>query len=144
MYIHFYLRNGIVYVPTVGKMGQGFYRDIEPVAKIPVVNTDALRRAIAAALETGNPEVPIPPRNNWPRAIIPKYAGVKSWSAFTKDMQIWGIDQREGIFSIIGKRTNPDGTTIKDTEQTISFPKGAEIAQVADRMVVILQGPARV
>jgi hypothetical protein len=143
MYIHFYLRNCIVYVPTVGKMGQDFYRDIEPVTKIPIVNTDALRRAIAAALETGNPEVPIPPRNNWPRAIIPKHAGVKSWSAFTQNMQIWGIDQRGGVFSIVGKRVTPNGTTVDDTEQTINFPNGTEISQVVDRMVAILQEAAQ-
>jgi hypothetical protein len=142
MYIHFYLRNGIVYVPTVGKMGQGFYRDIEPVTKIPVVNTDALRRAIAAALETGNPEVPIPPRNNWPRAVIPKHAGVKSWSAFTQHMQIWGIDQRGGVFSIVGKKVKPDGTTIDGTNQTINFPDGTGPDQITERIVAILQKAA--
>ena len=36
MYHHLYLRNGAVYDPTVGKMGKGFYRDIEPVASYAV------------------------------------------------------------------------------------------------------------
>jgi hypothetical protein len=57
MYIHLYLRKGIVYVPTVGKMGKHFYRDIEPVAKIPFINTETLRQAVTASLKSGNPKI---------------------------------------------------------------------------------------
>lgn len=143
MYIHLYLRKGIVYVPTVGKMGEGFYRDIEPVAKIPVINTETLRQAVAASLKSGNPKIPIPPRDNWPRHFIHEHAGVKSWSAFTKDLQIWGLEQRDGVFSIIGKKIRPDGTTVDDTEQKINFPEGTGSDQIADQMVAILQNAAR-
>jgi hypothetical protein len=142
MYIHLYLRKGIVYVPTVGKMGKGFYRDVEPVVKIPIVDTEAVRQAIASALKAGNPEVPVPPRKNWPRSFIPEYAGVKSWAAFTRDMQIWGIEQRDGVFSIIGKKTNPDGTTIDGTERTINFPEETTMEEVTDQMVSTLQKAA--
>lgn len=66
MYFHFYLKNAIVYVPTVGKMGEGFYRDIEPVAVVAASNTEALRVALSGAIAQGNPCVPMLQRRQWP------------------------------------------------------------------------------
>ena len=143
MYIHFYLRDGTVYFPTVGKMDKGFYRDIEPVAQVLVANAEALRQTILAALTSGNPDVPIPPGRNWPPAVVLKAAGVKSWSAFERGLRLWGIEQREEIFSIIGKTKKADGTTVDDPAQTISFPDDTGLDQVADRMVEILQSAAQ-
>lgn len=59
MYHHLYLRNGTVYLPTLGKMGKGFYRDIEPVIVTPVANTEGLRKALEQIISRGNPDVPI-------------------------------------------------------------------------------------
>jgi hypothetical protein len=44
MHCHLYLRNHIVYIPTMGKMGKGFYRGVEPVAVVSASNTEALRQ----------------------------------------------------------------------------------------------------
>jgi len=143
MYLHVYLRNGIVYVPTVGKMDKGFYRDIEPVAEIPAANTEALRQAISAALRSGNPEVPIPPRRNWPRPVLLKHAGVKSWSVFERGMKLWGIEKRDGVFSIMGKRKKADGTVVDNPQQKISFPPDVALDQISDRMITIIQNAAR-
>jgi hypothetical protein len=139
MYLHFYLRSGIVYIPTVGKMDKGFYRDIEPVTEVAVADTKMLHDTISAALTSGNPAVPIPPRHNWPAPVVLKLAGVKSWTSFERGMKLWGIEERDGIFSIIGKEKKPDGTTVDDPKQTISFPNGTETGKIADRMVAILQ-----
>jgi hypothetical protein len=46
MLFHAYLRAGVVYVPTVGKQQGGAYADIEPVAVVRAMNTEALRRAL--------------------------------------------------------------------------------------------------
>ena len=40
MYGDVYLRNGTVYLPTMGQMGEGFYRGIEPVAVVSISDTD--------------------------------------------------------------------------------------------------------
>ena len=53
MYCHLYLRNGTVYVPTMGKMDKGFYRDIEPVAVVSAANIEAVRQALADAIARG-------------------------------------------------------------------------------------------
>ncbi len=59
MYFHAYLRNGRVYVPTVGMMDKGFYCDIEPVAVLSVSDTDARRRGLTETIARGNPSVPM-------------------------------------------------------------------------------------
>jgi hypothetical protein len=54
------LKDGIVYVPTIVKTEAGFYMHHEPVAVVPVANTDALWRAFHDVMEKGNEIVPTP------------------------------------------------------------------------------------
>jgi hypothetical protein len=143
MYVHFYLRQGVVYVPTVGKMGQGFYRDIEPVAAISVTDKEALRRIIAAKLTEGNPDVPTLPRRDWPAPVVLKPARVKSWAAFERGLSTWAIEDRDNRFSIIGSKKRPDGTRVDDPDQTIRFSSSVTLEQITDRMVKILQDTER-
>jgi len=139
MYHHLYLRRGTVYLPTVGKMGEGFYRDVEPLDVISASNTKALRQALAEAIARGNPNVPMLQRHEWAAPLVLKQAGVKSWSAFERGMQLWAIEDKDGAFRIIGKKKKPDGTTIDDPEKTIAFPSGATVHDVIERMMAILQ-----
>jgi hypothetical protein len=57
MNCHISLRNGIVYMPTMGKMSKGFYRGVEPVAVVAAENTEALRQALNGTIARGNPAV---------------------------------------------------------------------------------------
>jgi hypothetical protein len=143
MYFSISLRGGIVYVPTMGKMDKGFYRGIEPVTVVPATNSDALRTSLLDTIARGNPVVPVPKRREWPPPVVLRYAGVKSWPAFERGMALWGIEERDGIWHIIGKRKKADGTTIDDPEQTISFPPGAPVQDVVNRMIAILQQAAQ-
>jgi hypothetical protein len=58
MLFHSYLRNAIVYVPTVVKLQTGAYMDVDPVAVVPVANTDGLRHALLDAIARENAIVP--------------------------------------------------------------------------------------
>jgi hypothetical protein len=109
MYSHFYLRNGRVYVPTMGMMEKGFYRGIEPVAVVSVMNTDALREALAATIARGNPVVAKLRRREWPPPVVLKYAGLKSWSAFERGMMLWSIEEKDSIWKVVGTRKGADG-----------------------------------
>jgi hypothetical protein len=91
MLCHFYLRRGIVYIPTFGKIGKGFYRGVEPVAVVPLSNTDALRWALRETIARGNPSVPDLPGSQWPPPVTLKYAGVKTWSAFERGTSYWAL-----------------------------------------------------
>jgi hypothetical protein len=58
-----FLKKGVVYVPTVAKLQTGAYTDIEPVAVVPVSNTESLRRAFLDAIARKNAIVPNPPKD---------------------------------------------------------------------------------
>jgi hypothetical protein len=142
MYCQLFLKNGTVYVPTMGKMGKGFYRAVEPVAVVPASNSEALHQALKAAIMRGNPGVPMLRRREWPAPVILKYADVKTWSAFERGMLPWSIEEEAGRFQIVGKRKRPDGTWKSDLEQTITFPVGTAIDNVLEHMIAIVQAMA--
>src|SRR5262249_26821960 len=139
MNCHISLRNGIVYMPTMGRMSRGFYRGVEPVAVVPAKATEALRQALKATIARGNPAVSQPQRrHDWPPPVVLKYAGVKSWSAFERGLQVWDLNESDGIFQIAGNTRGPQGW-VEDRDQAINFPLGTSVDSVIDRMIAILQ-----
>jgi hypothetical protein len=143
MLFHSYLRDGIVYVPTVAmREGGPVYTDIEPVAVVPATNTEALRRALLEAIGRKNIVVPVP-KGKWPAPILLKYAGVRSWSAFARNASLWSIEEEGGVFQIVGYRKHPKGYWEQDPGQKTHFPAGSTVDEVVDRMIVILQDAAR-
>lgn len=135
-----YLRDGVVYVPTVGKRGV-VYKIIEPVAVVSVSDTENLRRALFASISRKNVDV-LPAKGKWPPPILPKYAGVKTWGAFARSASTWNIEENNGNYRIGGYRKHPDGYWVEDHEQEIEFPRGTKIDAVIDRMIAILQQAA--
>lgn len=135
-----YLRDDLVYVPTVGKRG-GAYTDIDPVAVIPIANEDDLRRALLNAIARKNPAVPLQ-KGKWPPPVVLKHAGVKTWAAFDRNSSSWNITENDGNYRIGGYRKHPDGYRVEDHEQEIEFPHGTTIEAVVDRMIAILQQAA--
>jgi hypothetical protein len=136
-----YLRQGIVYVPTVGKRG-GVYTMIEPVSVVPVTDVQGLHRAFLDAIAREN--VPVPPvKGKWPRPILLKYAGVKTSSAFARGASTWNIVENEGIYQIVGHRLHADGYWVEDHDQKIEFSPGTTADDVIGRMIDILRDAAR-
>jgi hypothetical protein len=138
-----YLRKGILYVPTMGKMGEGFYRGVEPVAVVALSNTAEVQRALQTAIARGNPIVPMLPRREIPPPVLLKYAGVKSWSEFERGMKFWNIKDSDGVFQISGQAKQPEGYWKPDPKQTITFPQGAAIDDIIDRIVALLRDAAQ-
>jgi hypothetical protein len=95
MLFHAYLRNAVAYVPTAVKLQTGAYVDVDPVAVVPVANTDGLRGALLDAIGRKNAIVPPPPKDKWPPPILLKYAGVKTWAAFARGAAVWSIQETE-------------------------------------------------
>jgi hypothetical protein len=80
-----FLRDGIVYVPTVAKReSEPVYTNIEPVAVVPVTNIEAVRRALLDTIAKKNILIPVP-KDLDAAPILLKYAGVRSWSAFYRN-----------------------------------------------------------
>lgn len=143
MYCDVCLRNGTVYLPTMGKMGKGFYRGVEPVAAIAASNTGALRQALADTIARGNPEVPMLRRREWPPPVVLKYAEVRSWSAFERGMRLWSITKNDRNFEISEQKKQPDKMWRSDPVETITFPSESTVDEVVERMVKILRDAAQ-
>lgn len=137
-----YLRRRIVYIPTLGLMDKGFYRDIEPVAVAPLSNSDAVRRAFAEAFARGNPQVPVPKQPDTSQSVLLKYAGTKTWRAFARDASAWSIDERSGTYKIIGYRKHPPNGWTHDKSLDETFPADTSADKVIERMLAILQQAA--
>lgn len=60
MHCQFYLRMGLVYVPTTAIVQRGVYQIVEPVVLVAVSDKDAVERALSDALVRGNPKIPAP------------------------------------------------------------------------------------
>jgi hypothetical protein len=142
--MHFtcYLRKGMVYIPTLGQMGKGFYRGIEPTAVASVSSTADLKRAILDTIAHGNPVVPVVPGGNYPKPPVLKYAGVKTWTAFAKGTIPMGVDDDNGYYRIVGQKNRPDRGWEDDPDQTITLPAGSTIDDLCDHLIAILQAKA--
>jgi hypothetical protein len=137
-----YLRKGILYLPTMGKMEEGFYRGVEPVAVVPISNMTEVRGALQTMFSRGNPIVPMLRRREIPPPVLLKYAGIKRWSEFERGMKFWNIKDTDGVFQILVEAKQPEGFWKPDLKQTITFPAGTEPDDVIDRMMAILQNVA--
>jgi hypothetical protein len=141
MMSHFYLKNGVVYIPTVVQLTTGAYLDVDPVAVEQSDNTEGLRRAISAAITRGNAVVSTA-KGKWPAPVLLKYAGARSWSAFARGASMWSIDEEKETNRITGYRDHADGYWVPDPDKTINFPGDSKIEFVVSRMIEILQAAA--
>jgi hypothetical protein len=142
MYWQFYLRMGLLYVPTTGLVQRGFYRIAEPVDVVAVTDGEAVRHALADAMARGNPKVAAPNPSDRSPPLLTKYAGVKSWGSFVRNASLWGIDEAENRFEILGYRKEPPKGWTHDKALDETFPADTSADMVIDRMISILQGAA--
>lgn len=134
-----YLRQGIVFLPTVGKVNKIVYFFVEPVAVVPVSNTGALRTALQQTINRGNPivkyEREAPP-------ILCKYAGVKSWNTFARNASLWVMDETDGVLRIEPNTRDSKGAFTPDKNAVETLPAGSTIDDLIERMIAILQDAA--
>jgi hypothetical protein len=134
---------GIVYIPTTGRFEQGpLYLTMEPVTVIPVSDSVALHRAFAETFARGNPKVSKSDVSDPSPPVVMKYARVKTWGTFVRHADLWGIDERNGMYEIIGYRRDPPGGWLPDKELAVVFPAGTTADEVIERMIAILQSAA--
>jgi hypothetical protein len=142
MLCHCYLRKGIVYVPTFGRVETGGYRDIEPVSVVPVSHAADLRRAFQETIARGNPIIPSLSPINPPEPVLLKYAGVKTWTAFARGTSVWLLQETDGVCQIKPyRRSQPRGWE-QDPARFITLPAGTNVDAACGRMVAVLQEAA--
>lgn len=143
MHYHLYLRKGVLFLPTTAVVEHGLYRDIEPVAVVPISNTEGVRAAIRAVIARGNPPAPHFSGGKYPKPILLKYAGLRTWSEFARGALNWNIEDEGGIYSIVGYRKHPKGYWEQDHDNQIAFPPKSSVDNVIERMIEVLQSAAR-
>jgi hypothetical protein len=142
MKCHCYLRKGIVYVPTFAKIENGAYQNIEPVAVVPISHAADLKRAFLETIARGNPIVPDSSPDDHPDPVVPKYAGVKTWTAFARGTSVWLLNERDGVYQIQPyKRSKPRGWE-QDPTRYITLPAGTDVDGACARFVTVLQEAA--
>jgi hypothetical protein len=142
MNCHLYLREGMVYLPTMGKVAEGVYRGLEPVAVVSASDISEIRRALNETFARGNPPAQLLRRSEYPPPLLLKYAGVKSWSVFERGLMFWTIKEKNGTFQIAGQSKRDDGGWRPDAERTIDFPPNSTTDDVIDRMIAIVREEA--
>jgi hypothetical protein len=140
-----YLRDGVVYVPTMARRkSEPIYTTIEPVSVVPMSSLEEVRRALLETVARKNVVIPDPdPKALRAPPLILKYAGVKSWPAFYRNASMWSISEDDGLYKILNYRKHLKGSWREDPAQEIQFPVGTMIDDVVDRMIAILQEAAR-
>ena len=139
----FYFRKGKVYVPIVARTEAGYYLNIEPVAVVDADDFGGVVSAIQAAIERGNPAVPTPSRANFPKPVVLRYAGVKSWPQFERESLNWSVEKTVDVYRIVPGRCAPDGGWVDDDVHAETLPPGTTPEAVAKRMARIIQGVAK-
>jgi hypothetical protein len=140
-----YLRNDVVYVPTMGRRkSEPVYSTIEPVSVVPLSNPEGVQRALLETIARRNVVIPDPDQKALRQPpLILRYAGVKSWSTFFRGASMWGIREGDGAYAVLFYRKDPKGYYQQDLAQEIKFPLGTAVDDVVHRMIAILQDAAR-
>lgn len=140
-----YLKKDVVIIPTMGRVPEGFHLAVEPIAVVPVSDSDRLRHALVEAVARENPSVPSS-RNREEgkrrRAIFHKYAKVRSAPELQRSTRSWSIEEENGRYQIVGTKEAPYGGKRADPEQKEMFAAGTTVDAVVNRMIAILQSAA--
>ena len=135
-YQSLWLREGKLYLPTMGKTPFGLYTEVEPVEILPP-ELGALVPRLEVALKREPPPTPDPPAGaSWPTSVVQKAARQKSWLAFSKAALGIALIESEAGWDVAG--TIAKGREPLEVEK-ISVGR-TESAQVLGEAVLALAG----
>lgn len=134
-----YLRRGVVYIPTVGKVEGGPFRYIDPVAVVSVSRTAELQKAFYDAIASGNPSIPNLKREDHAESVVAKAAGVKTYTAFANRALSWTIEYEDGVFRIKGQSKLPRTGWVDDPDHIVELPNGTRREEMIEKLIQIIQ-----
>jgi hypothetical protein len=88
---HFYVRNGIAYLPRVLRTTAGFYLDADPVQVIPTSDQERLVATLATIMAAGNESTRTPRREEYGVPVVAKAAGFSDWGKFARNAKRFAI-----------------------------------------------------
>jgi hypothetical protein len=121
MQLTLYVVQNKVIVPTVSKTLSGYYLETEPVTSVGLFDP-ALPEVLRGVLERGNPPIPTPSRANFPKPVVLKYAGAKSWKKFTDVADSWQLTESEGAYMLSRGNNDPTDGAYWGGNQKLMIP----------------------
>ena len=108
---------------------------VEPVDVQKVETVEALERLLLVAIARGNPVVPTPTRQNFPRPVMERYCGLKSLSAFERTATCWSISGDGIVYRIYEWRRSERyrGAWEEARETEVQLPAKTPLKDVARR-----------
>lgn len=137
-----FVRKGTLYRPMWAKDTNGVYNSIEPVAVVPLADTEGLRRAFRDAMAFGHPIVPAIPWQEKEKQspIVLKYAGVKSFTTFQRDTFVIDISEKDSLYKVMLKRRRrPYQGWEPDPDQTYNLPPGSTLDDAIERAIQLIR-----
>jgi len=135
----FYLRQGIAYIPTSAKTEAGFYLQTAPVAVVKVSDNKEFEKTLKRFIAAGNPIIPTPKPDTFPKPDLHKYANVKSWSKFEKEASYWSLYSQDGIYEFGPYRRLENRGWEPDLRKIEKFPASSSIDDIVCRVVTTVQ-----
>jgi hypothetical protein len=86
-------KTGAILVPYSVKTEDGFWLSVEPVETAHVNDEFSVCNAVRKITGLGVRVVPTPARAAFPKPIILKYAGSKTWSAFQRTHELVALEE---------------------------------------------------
>ncbi len=140
-----FVRKGVLYRPMWAKDTNGLFHSIEPVAVVPISDSEGLRRAFREGMAFGHPVIPAIPwqeREKQPFVVL-KYAGVKSFSTFQRNTFGVDIGDKDGIYKVVKERRRRRLQGWEpDPDQTFTLPPGSTLDDAIERAIQIIQQEA--
>jgi len=105
----------------------------EPVVVQRVENVETLQNLLLDALARGNPTVPTPARKSFPRPVMERSCGEKSYAAFERTATCWSVSRDACEYRIYEWRRSArySGAREQNRESEIRLPAETPVADVA-------------
>lgn len=122
---HVYVRDELVIIPRVSLTTAGYFLDTEPVAVSSLRTVDEFARALDAVIAAGNPSVPTPTRDAFPKPVVLDYARVRSWKAFERASVCFSISRVGAEFELFATDRDEDGQWTDSPGEICRIPVSA-------------------
>jgi hypothetical protein len=132
---HVYVRDDVAIIPTVSRTTVGYFLDTEPVAVSSVRSPDEFARALKAAITAGNPTIPTPTRDAFPKPVVLPYARVRSWKALERAATCFSIRQVGAEFELSVTSRGDDGEWVDSPADTLRIPASAGPSGIVERII---------
>jgi hypothetical protein len=132
VHVSILIYNNMAYIPTLAKTKLGVHITIEPVYTSDL-NINVLTQAVEKALQSGNPKIPHPTRDEietWPDPVL-KATKVSSWSKLSKGGgTTYHISFGSDSIILYFYKKDEKGRFITDISKTLKFPPETNIRDI--------------